>query len=146
MKHTKAKVSTPVLVLIIVFGTLLCVLVNFFSAVNAYLVQSNSLSNYPNSHWKCEQLGVELFVNAKGKLSGTYTDGFDLIPLDVTNRNPSFNNHIECYAGDKLLYFDCFYENIDNGVFYVTISSSESTLCIDAIPDEVPYTFVKQTN
>lgn len=144
MEHKNARVSTPVLVVIVVLGALLCVIVNSLSTIYVYHFHRNSLLDHPETQWKCEKLGVELVVSSEGKLSGTYNNGSDLIPLDVTNRIPSTNNHIECYAGDELLYLHCFYENIDNGVFYVTVSSAESTIDIDAVLDEVPYTFVKQ--
>lgn len=145
MKHRNAHISTPVLVFIIVLGTLLCVIVNALSTMYVYHSHRKSLRDHPDTRWKCEKLGIELVVNGKGKLSGTYNNGSDLIPfLEVAKRIPSTNSHIECYVGDELLYLHCFYDNIDNGVFYVIICSVETTLDIDAVPDEVPYTFVKQ--
>ena len=144
MKHRNVRISTPALVFIIILGIHLCTIVYSLSTIYVYHLHRNSLSDHPNTKWKCEKLGVELVVNSKGKFSGTYNNGTELIPLEVANRIPTTSCHLECYAGDEMLYFHCFYEAIDNGVFYVTVSSVDSTLDIDAVPDEVPYTFVKQ--
>ena len=144
MKHRNVRISTPALVFIIILGTILYPIFYSLSALYVYHAPWPFPSDHPDTRWKCEKLGIELVVNGKGKLSGTYNNGSELIPLDVTTRIPTSSPHIRCYVGDELLHLHCFFENIENGVFYVTIGSAETTLDIDAVPDEVPYTFVKQ--
>ena len=147
MKTAKAKLPVGLKILIIISVVLLCILLYGLVTYEVYHFPSDSLSNYPGTQWKCDKLGLELFVDEAGAVSGSYKDGSETISLDdvIARASTTFHsNYIQFFVQDKTVFLHCFYTKIDDGVFYVIIDADESTLDLNVIPEIVPYKFEKQ--
>ena len=145
MKGTKNKIPVGLKVFLIIFVVILCVVLLSLFMYDVYRFPRDAVSNYPGTHWKCDKLGLEFFVDDAGVVAGTYKDGFDLISLDVTTRlSTTFHsNYIQFFVHDEQVYLHCFYSNMDDGMFYVTIDKEETTLDMHAITEIMPYKFTK---
>ena len=147
MSTMKRKMPVALKVILIVAAVFLGKVLISLYIYEIYHFPMDALSNYPSTQWKCEKLGIELYVDDEGIITGYYDNGTDRISLDVTARSATtwHSNYIECLANDEVLYFHCFYKKVDSGIFYVVIESKETTLETDGIADIVPYKFVKQS-
>ena len=114
-----------------------------------YRFPIDALSNYPDTEWKCDKLGLEMSVDESGKISGICTVDDESILLDVTAHTATtyHSNYMQCFnrADDaEVIFLNCFYRDINDGIFYVIVDSTGSTLDLNAVADIVPYRFEKQ--
>lgn len=145
MKGIKNKIPVGLKVFLIIFVVVLFVVLLYLYIIDISRFPRVSISNYPNSHWKCDKLGLEFIVDDAGAVTGTYKDGDDLVSFDVTTRlSTTYHpNYIQFFVHDEQVYLNCFYKNIDDEIFYVTIDKEETTLDMHAITEIIPYKFTK---
>ncbi len=151
LKSKKATIPVAVKILIILGAILLFALIRKCLLQWVYCFPRDSLSNYPGTHWKCDKLEMELFVDESGKISGNCEIDSNLIVLDATSYASTtyHSNYIECINradNTQSIYLHCFYRNVEDDVFYVIVDSTESTLDLNSVADIVPYKFEKQIN
>lgn len=149
LKSKKVTIPVVVKILIILSAILLFALLRKCLLQWLYCFPRDSLSNYPGTHWKCDNLEMEMFVDESGTISGNCEVDSVLIVLDATAHASTtyHSNYIECINrtdNTQSIYLHCFYRNVEDGVFYVIVDSSESTIDLDATTDFMPYKFEKQ--
>ena len=145
MKDTKIRIPVGVKVFLVIFVVVLCVILLYLYIFDLFRFPRDSISNYPNSHWKCDKLGLEFIVDDAGAVTGTYKDGDDLVSFDVTTRlSTTYHaNYIQFFIHDEQVYLNCFYKTMDDEIFYVIIDKEETTFDMQAITEVVPYKFEK---
>lgn len=149
MKKILARIPVSVKILIVIFVILFILFHTYFFLFELYRFPRDSLANYPGTHWKCDKLEMEFFVDESGKISGICEVDSDLIVLDATAHASTtyHSNYIECINradSTQRIYLHCFYKKIQDGVFYVIADSAEATLDLNVITDYIPYKFEKQ--
>ena len=152
LKSLKLQIPPALKVIIVVCYTVLLALLVSCSVYEVYHFPNDLIiSDYPSTHWQCDKLGLEFYVDDTGEISGFLDVGSEVVSLDVTARSAttSHSNYIRCVGNDSsgcILHLYCFYRNVDNGEFYVIVDSSETTLDLNVPPDEIPYKCVLVEN
>ena len=149
MERKKIRIPVFLKVLIVITAVFFFVKFSINFLNDLYRFPRDSLANYPCTEWKCDKLGMELFVDEDGNISGTCEIDSELISLDATAYKSTtwHSNYMECFNREdvaKMIYLHCFYRNIENGVLYVIVNSTDSTLDLNVATDYMLYKFEKQ--
>lgn len=151
MKSIKFRTTPVVKFLIAICYTVLLLFLVSCPIYQSYHFPRNTLSNYPSTHWQCEKLGLELYVDEDGNISGFLNTDSKVISLEVMDHSSTtfHSNYIHCIDSNsniQMIYLHCFYKSIDDGKFYVIVESSKTTFDLPIIPDEIPYKFILVEN
>ena len=128
---------------IIIVVLLLCVVLYCLSIYEVFHFPRDSIANYPNTQWRCDELGLEVSVDKDGNVLCNYNKGSDCIALDVFAMSSTtwHSNFIVLSTEKGHVYLHCFYSNIQNGIFYSKIEPDESTLDLSGVQINRLYKF-----
>ena len=116
----------------IVFGILILILITEVSK-DSPAKHPDSISNYPNTHWYCDELGLGLYVDSQGSVTASFDDDAIDVPYNVVESRFSkrFDNTLYFYLNDNsqdFVMMTCFYRNLANGEFSVTIKDWDTSI------------------
>ncbi|MBO5868841.1 MAG: hypothetical protein J6Q54_08040 [Oscillospiraceae bacterium] len=146
-KENAKKTTVKNIILIVVIVIVAAISLGLFM-FDLYRFPLDSLTNYPNTQWECDALGLSFFVDDAGNITGFLKDGTQVISLDVVSRSATtyHSNYIACSKPEndsEAIFLHCFYKQAESGIFYVTVAIWDSAFGTDVVKEIKPYKFVQ---
>lgn len=145
MQKKTNNLSFKIYIFVLIAVMITVVPLSIILGYDQYHFPADSLSNYPDTQWICDQLALKFSVDENGMIFGEYKVQDKTMALDVI-AHPSDSGHanyIKCTGADGKIELSCFYRNISEGVFYATIVFTGTSVDLGSAKS-VPYKFESQ--
>ena len=95
---------------------------------------SDCIRYYPNTHWRCEELELDFYVDAKGNVTGYFDDAVLSEEYEVytASSTKGTSNEIIIILNskywDEKINLECFFQRVDKGVIYLVVHKWDASV------------------